>query len=155
MNPSIIKNHKNYFLLITLLLTGILVCTSSLKAQVKKEKGRVTLDIKDEPLYKVLSDIENQTSFRFAYNTDLILQQKNITFKASDLKISELLDALFEGTSITYNITGNQIVLQKTVSDQITISGYTRDKKSGELLIGTSIYLPGTKKSHARSLSFV
>lgn len=146
MNPLTIKKHRNNFLRITLLLTGMLVCASSLRAQVKNEDARVTLDVKDEPLYKILSEIEKQTSFRFAYNTDLILQQKNITFSASNLKIPDLLDAIFEGTSITYNITGNQIVLQKTVSVQITISGYTRDKKSGESLIGTSIYLPDTKR---------
>lgn len=146
MKPLTVKKNKNNFLLITLLLTGMLVCTSSLQAQVKKDDARVTLDVKDEPLYKVLSEIEKQTSFRFAYNTDLILEQKHITFRASNLKIPYLLDAIFKGTSITYNITGNQIVLQKTVSDQITMSGYTRDKKSGESLIGTSIYLPDTKR---------
>lgn len=146
MNPLTIKKYKNKFLLITLLLSGILACTSSLQAQVKKDVARVTLDVKDEPLYKVLTEIERQTLFRFAYNTDLILQQKNITFRASNLKIDDLLDAIFEGTSISYNITGNQIVLQKTVAYQITISGYTRDKKSGESLIGTSIYFPDTKR---------
>lgn len=146
MNPVTIKNHKNNFLLITLLLTGMLVCTSSLQAQVKNDDTRVTLDVKDEPLYIVLSEIEKQTSFRFAYNTDLILQQKNITFRASNLRVPDLLDALFNGTTISYQIIGYQVVLQKTVSDQITISGYTGDKKSGESLIGTSIYLPVTKR---------
>lgn len=145
MRAATIKRNKK-LLLTSLLLTCLLTCISTLQAQEKNNDGvRITIDVKDEPLYKVLSYIENQTSFRFAYNTDLILQQKNVTFRGSNLRIADLLDAIFGGTFITYNIIGNQVVLQKSVSDKITISGYTRDKKSGEFLIGTTIYFPVTK----------
>jgi carboxypeptidase-like protein/secretin/TonB-like protein len=144
-----LKLNKKFFIPASQLLLCILICISSLEAQEKNTSDvRITIDVQDEPLFKVLSYIEKQTSFRFAYNSDLVLQQKNITFRGN-LKISDLLDVIFEGTSITYTIIGNQIVIQKTVPDKITISGYTREKKSGESLIGTSIYLPATRRGAA------
>ena len=145
-----LKPNKKLLLYTSQLLLCIIICISTIQAQEKNDRDvRITIDVKDEPLYKVLTYIENQTSFRFAYNTDLILQQKNVTFRGNSVVISELLNVIFNGTSITYDIIGNQIVLQKIVSDKITISGFTREKKSGELLIGTSIYLPATRRGVA------
>jgi hypothetical protein len=150
MTPGIIERRKECWLLVTSFLISTFFCISSLQAQIKiDDEIRISIDVKDEPLYKVLSYIEQQSSFRFAYNSDLIRQQKNITFRATNQKISDLLNALFDGTSISYNIIGNQVVLQKSIVDKITISGYTRDNKSGELLIGTSIYIPATKRGIA------
>ncbi len=150
MNLLTLKRNKKFFILVSQLLLCILICISSLQAQEKNDSNaRITIDVQDEPLFKVLSYIETQTHFRFAYNTDLILQQKNVTFRGGNLKLPDLLNAIFEGTSITYTIIGNQIVLQKIVSDKITISGYTREKNSGESLIGTSIYLPATRRGVA------
>jgi hypothetical protein len=150
MNLLTIKPNKELLLFTSQLLLCIVTCISPIQAQEKNDREiRITINVRDEPLYKVLSYIENQTSFRFAYNTDLVLQQKNVTFQGNNVILSELLNAIFNGTSIIYNIIGNQIVLQKNVPDKITISGYTRDKKSGELLIGTSIYLPATMRGEA------
>ncbi len=150
MHSANIKRDKNCFSVLVLLFVCMLLSISFLQAQIKSnDEIRVTIDVKNEPLYKVLTYIEQQTSFRFAYNSDLILEQKNITYRASNMKIADLLNALFEGTPITYNIIGNQIVLQKYVSEKITISGYIKDKKSGESLIGTSIYLPEVRSGVA------
>ncbi|HET9431697.1 MAG TPA: TonB-dependent receptor, partial [Chitinophagaceae bacterium] len=150
MNSVNIKRPKNYFTPIILLIVCSMASVPSLQAQVTNiEETRVTIDVKDEPLHKVLTYIEQRTSFRFAYNSDLILQQKNITLRVSNMKITDLLNALLEGTSITYNIIGNQIVLQEYVEETITIRGYVKDKNSGESLIGTSVFLPALQSGAA------
>lgn len=123
----------------------------SLHAQEKKSPGAgVTINVKSEPLDKVLSLIEQQTQFSFAYSADVILQdQKNITLCVSNVSIRDVLNALFSGTTIGYEIIGNQIVLRMSKSENVTINGFTRDKITGELLIGTSIYLPATRRGAA------
>lgn len=142
--------HNRIFLLLTISLFCTIINFSFLQAQQPTQaETKLSIDVKDEPLYEVLSYIESQTSFHFAYNTDLILQQKRITIKADNLRISELLEKIFEGSYIRYSIIGNQIVLQKNSTNKITLSGYTRDKRTGELLIGTSIYIPGIKRGVA------
>src|SRR6266536_1234905 len=101
MHSAKIKRDKNCFSVSVLLFVYMLASISSLQAQIKSnDEIRVTIDVKDEPLYKVLTYIEQQTSFKFAYNSDLILEQKNITYRASNMKIADLLNVLFEGTSI-------------------------------------------------------
>lgn len=141
--------RRNFLLLINCLL-GVVMNFSFTQAQEKNTvETKISIDVSSEPLYKVLSYIEAQTPYRFAYNSDLILHQKNITFKANNLRVSELLDKLFEGSFISYSIIGTQIVLQRIISNKITISGYTRDRKSGELLIGTSIYIAEVKRGAA------
>jgi len=142
--------NKKFFLFIGLFFLVMSTSVTVLHAQEEhNDNVAVSLDVKDEPLYKVLAYIERATSFKFAYDADLISQQKNITFSAVNIRIRALLDAIFEGTAITYTITGNQIILQHNLPERITINGYTRDKKSGEILIGTSIYVPATKRGIA------
>ncbi len=150
MKSAKIKRDINISLVVAFLLLWLLNgVTSVYSQQTKIEEVRVILDVKNEPLYKVLSIVEQQTSFRFAYSSDLVLQQKSITLKVTNIKFAELLNILFGGTSISYNIIGNQVVLRKYVPARITISGYVRDKKTGESLIGTSIYLPGLQNGVA------
>ena len=146
MYSSDIKRNRNHLPAFVVFVFCFLSSSYFLQAQVKgPEETVVTISVKDEPLHKVLASIEKQTSFRFAYNSELILQQKNITINAVKMKLHDLLNSLLDGTSIIYKITGNQIVLQKYIPERVTISGYIRDKKSGESLIGTSIYLPDMK----------
>ncbi|HEX9509253.1 MAG TPA: carboxypeptidase-like regulatory domain-containing protein [Puia sp.] len=113
-------------------------------AQEKKtSEAHITITIKDRPFQEVLSIIEPQIPFKFAYSTELALQQKNVSITASDLSLSDFLTILLRGTSLTYNIIGDQIVLQNIVlPSRITLSGYIKDSRTGELLIGASIYIP-------------
>lgn len=150
MKPAKIKRDINISLVVAFLLLWLLNCVTSVYSQQTKiDEVRVTVDVKDAPLHKVLSLIELQTPFRFAYNSDLVLQQKNITLKVINIKFTDLLNTLFQEGSISYHIIGNQVVLRKYIPARITISGYVRDKKTGESLIGTSIYLPGLQNGTA------
>lgn len=142
------------------LFVQVLVCTQSGQAQVKTlSNQRLSLDVQQQPMYKVLSIIESQIPFKFAYSTDFILQQKNITLRVKDMSLEELLNLLFKDTPVGYKIIGNQIVLQKAdLPEKVTISGYIRDLKSGEALGGASIYLPvmgtGVVSNHYGFYSF-
>ncbi len=115
------------------------------QAQVTNNSTLIALDAMDAPLVKVLAQIENQTNYRFAYQSDLVLKHKNVTFKTSGLTLEELLNSLFKNDHISFSIEGNQVILQeKVLPEKITISGYARDASTGETLIGTSIFIAGT-----------
>lgn len=113
-------------------------------AQKKKvAEVHVTIHVKDLPFQEVLTLIESQIPFKFAYGTELVLQQKNVSVTATDLPLPDLLTILLQGTALTYAIIGNQIVLQNTaLPSSITLSGYIKDSQTGESLIGASIYIP-------------
>lgn len=148
-NPMIRKKKSAYLFLANFcLLLALFTSTKTARAQeINPTLIRLTIEVTNEPLSNVLSLIEKQTTFRFAYSTDLVRQQKNISLTLKDVSLKEVLETIFLGTSITYTIIDNQIILQKlNFPDKITISGYTNDNKSGESLIGTSIFLPASKK---------
>jgi hypothetical protein len=103
----------------------------------------ITIDIKDQPFQQALAVIESRIPFKFAYSTDLALRQKNISVTAAGMPLPDLLATIFRGTSLTYHIIGHQIVVQDIVSQsRITLSGYIKDSRTGESLIGASIYAP-------------
>lgn len=106
----------------------------------------VFMEANNLPLEKVFLIIEKQTPFRFAYSTELVQQQKNITYRAPSVYLPELLNTIFHGTNITYSIIGNQVVLQKiNLPNKITIDGFIKDVRTGELLIGAAIFFPDNK----------
>ena len=102
----------------------------------------VTIAVKDKPFQEVLSVIESQVPFKFAYNSELILRQKNVSVIANDISLPDLLTFLFRGTSLTYNLIGDQVIVQNIALPRITLSGYIKDSRTGESLIGASIHVP-------------
>src|SRR5260221_5195771 len=119
-------------------------CACPALAQEKKmAETQVTIAEKDKPFPEVLSIIESQGPFKFAYSSELVLRQKNVTVIANDIALPDLLTFLFRGTSVTYSLMGDQVVLQNiALPSKITLSGYIKDSRTGELLIGANIYIP-------------
>lgn len=137
------KNRITPSLLISLFIF-LLAATGSAQTQNPAPgPSLVSIEVTNTPMARILQMLEQQTSFRFAYSTELIQQQKNVTLNARLVNLSDLLKLLFRGTDIIFSIVGNQIVLQKNeLPVKITVSGYIRDIKTGEFLIGASIILP-------------
>ena len=112
-------------------------------AQEKTVSSHIAINVKNRPFKEVLTILEFKTHFKFAYSTDLVLQQKNVSLTADDISLADLLSTLLRGTSLTYHIIGDQIVLQNIIlPSSITLSGYIKDSRTGELLIGASVYIP-------------
>jgi len=114
-------------------------------AQEKKTTPFVTVTLKNRPFPEALAIIEARIPYKFAYSTELAQQQKNISITAVRMPLEDFLTNLFQGTSIKWNIIGDQIVLQSASSARsITLSGYVRDARTGESLIGASVFLPAS-----------
>jgi len=104
---------------------------------------RITIDVRDRPFKEVLTIIESRVPFRFAYSTELLRQQKNVSITATAISLPDLLTILLRGTSLTYHIIGHEIVLQNILlPSRVTLSGYVKDSRTGEMLIGASIFIP-------------
>ncbi|HEY4784443.1 MAG TPA: carboxypeptidase-like regulatory domain-containing protein, partial [Bacteroidales bacterium] len=133
-------------LMVVCMLVGLVV-VCNVEAQDKTSSDpQVTVDVKDMPFRSFLTVIEQQIPYKFAYSTDLIEKQKNITVSVQNKSIDDLLRQVLKGTNIAYSIIDNQIVLNElSPPSQITISGYVKDSISGETLPGAIIYLPQKK----------
>ncbi len=128
---------------ITLLVCCVFltIFSISLKAQQKLE-----LNLKDVSIERVIKEIEKKTNYSFMFDSSLDLTEKvNVEYK--DESINTILNSLFTGKGITYEISGNQIVLKKgnlaQDTPKKTVAGTILDVNN-EPLIGVSVLVKGT-----------
>ena len=116
---------------------------SSLMIQAQ-DNQRISIDLRGETLEAALWYLQNRTKFVFMYGTEDIANVTDITIKAKDKTITEILDECLEGTNLTYEISGSAIVIKKKQSQKVTISGWIRDA-NGEALPGATVTIRGSK----------
>lgn len=109
-----------------------------------QDNQRISIDLRGETLEAALWYLQNRTKFVFMYGTEDIANVTDITIKAKDKTITEILDECLEGTNLTYEISGSAIVIKKKQSQKVTISGWIRDA-SGEALPGATVTIRGSK----------
>ena len=76
--------------------------------------------------------LEQKFGVHFVYDAALPLEKK--AGQADGTTLEQVLESLFEGTDIRYEIKGNHVVLRKV--RKVTISGLITDAATGETLIG-------------------
>jgi hypothetical protein len=115
---------------------------------------KITIIVKKQPLVEVISKIGDEAKIYFSYNPQSLPQDLRITVKAKDKTVREVLDRILKKNGINYFILENQVVLkvihpeesgtshEKPISmGKHTLSGYLKDKSTGEMLIGANVYL--------------
>ena len=110
-------------------------------AQTKLLDQKITVNKKEASIQEVLIYLSSTYKINFSYSKDLVSLKQNVTVKAKDLPLKEVLDNIFRGKGIQYIIVGDQIALQKTrkKKNAVTVSGYVTDSASGEALAGATI----------------
>ncbi|WP_346857415.1 TonB-dependent receptor [uncultured Draconibacterium sp.] len=135
-------------LTILFLMLGLMHVTASVYSQTTK----LTLDLNNKRVVEVLDEIEKQSEFRFAYSSELIDMDRRVSVNLNDKKIEETLDAIFEGTGVTYIMHDRHIMLypkemeggiKLDAEQQKSISGKISDT-SGEPLPGVTVVIKGT-----------
>lgn len=94
----------------------------------------------DEPLNKIINNIEHQTSFRFLYR-DALISDINLSFSSTDAQLWNDLRSKLKAHNLDLKIdsTRGQIViyqstLDKTPNDKVSIKGQVVDASTGERL---------------------
>ena len=116
---------------------------SSLMIQAQ-DNQRISVDLRGESLESTLWYLQNRTKFIFMYATEDIANITDISVRAKNKTITEILDECLEGTNLTYEVSGTAIVIKKRKTNKITISGWIRDA-SGEALPGATVTVRGSK----------
>lgn len=106
--PYLLKFNLAMKLTVLLLVVSIF----SVQANGYGQKTKITIDLDHVEMREVLETIENLTDFKFLYNNTKIDAAKLVSIKAVNEPLSEVLDDLFEGTSIYYVLRKKQIVLK-------------------------------------------
>lgn len=140
-------------LLLTMKLTVIALCITvfqSFALITFGQTAKVNLKMENVSIKQVLNSIEDQTNFFFMYNGKLVDVEKKVNIEADNQNINSVLEQIFTGTNIKYEIDNQQILLSTLESfsalsnqQQKTVSGKITDT-SGGMMPGVSVVIKGT-----------
>ena len=131
---------------------AILILISSY-AYAQDLNKRITIIVLDAPLENVIREIEEKGDVYFSYSPQTIPTELAVSIEAKDKSIKYILKKLFRKNGIQYKMVGDHIVLKARRSEydpeyladpddknHYTISGYLKDRATGEVLIGAHVY---------------
>jgi TonB-linked SusC/RagA family outer membrane protein len=129
----------------------ILVFVLGTKAACFSQSGKLNLNLKNGTLVKALEQIEDQSEYYFYYNNDEIRNVTNISIKADNGKIEDVLKELLSGTGLTYKVVDRFIVVKKSEDpvnghqdqQQKNVTGKVTDS-FGAALPGVTVVIKGT-----------
>lgn len=138
----------------TLLL--LFVLTFQLQAEhIYSQETKISLNLKNSTVEKVLQTIEEKSDYYFLYNNRLIDVDRKVSVRVRNTAISDVLDELFESENVEYEVKESQIILSpKEMYGQISavINAVQQQKKNitgtivdaaGEPVIGATIVVHG------------
>ena len=143
--------------LIQLLLTSVsVICATAGETRGQEVLDRtVTVTFDDAKVKDVLTEIQDQAGINFTYRSRILKGLKNVTLSATDLKVGDILNQIFE-SSVDYEVVGKQIILTaREVEEEdddmslpkdfmaFQVSGVVADE-SGASIPGVNIIEKGT-----------
>ena len=142
------RKLKKCFLIMKLLI--VLLTVACLQVSAKGFTQNITIDLKSVELKKALFAIEKKSIYRFLYSDANLPDQKRVTIRANNTPINEVLDKIFEGTTLSYRILENNLVVIKADIEalnnfkDVRVSGKV-SSETGEILRGVSISVKGSR----------
>ncbi|HEY4061939.1 MAG TPA: TonB-dependent receptor [Puia sp.] len=132
-----------------LLMAGMLHASANVNGQ-----GKVTLKSGQTEIAVVLTNIEKQSNYRFLYNSALKGIRQKVNIDVQDIEVGEALNRVFTGTSLTYKMLENNliVILSKDQAPDIRVTGQITGE-NGEPLFGVSITVSGTNRGTATDSS--
>jgi TonB-linked outer membrane protein, SusC/RagA family len=136
---------KRWIMRISFFITTIFCLQMAAFAYSQK---KVSIYVKKESLGKVLTQIEQNSDYRFLYSDHPVFDKSSITLSVNDAGIDELMQKLLAGTGLTYRVNNKDLVIivEAGAENRLSpITGVIKNEK-GEPLPGVSVFVKGTSK---------
>lgn len=127
-----------YFIFLILLVTETIAQESEKKISIRSQ---------GQPLSTILAELESQGGVHFSYNPRRIAADRKINYNVVDLSVTEALRQLGEVAGLEFQQLENQIIVtlrsnsSASAPELATVSGYVKDSKNGEALIGATLFI--------------
>ncbi|MDY4042397.1 MAG: TonB-dependent receptor plug domain-containing protein, partial [Marinifilaceae bacterium] len=136
----------------------LLLCLLSFMSAIAFAQQKVSLDVKDQPLLKVLNLLQDQSDYTFLFTASDVENVTGISVKAVNEDLLDVLRKCLRGTNLTFEVSDKLIVLKQlppaanSVQVNITVKGFVYDEKKQPMpgvtvqVIGTSMGTATTEK---------
>ena len=122
----------------------LLGCLMQVSATVYSQATKFSFNIEDKQVVEVLKEIQDQSDFRFFYQREQVDVTRKVDLKVSDTSVEAILDELFKGQDITYNVLENNLIVIAPKTENFTsIASQQQKKISGKVTDSSRATLPG------------
>ena len=164
IKKNVFENYDKILKTMKITIVILFICTFNLVAgNVHSQNEKLSLKVTNTTIESAIAKIEKENGYVFIYNEDVVPElKKQTSLQAQSEDIGNVLDRLFNGTDLAYNISGKQVVVYKkdntekeptTIPSAIhseqqnqqtgkTITGKVVDV-NGEPIIGATIIVQG------------
>src|SRR5680860_1041497 len=109
---------------------------------------KITLQLQNVSVEKVLKEIESKTEFKIMYNDDQVDYNRHVTVNFIDAPVTKVMTDLFKGTRVEFEIVGTQIVLTRSGSEIqkglfVSKSVMVQQEISGKVIDTNGAPIPG------------
>lgn len=128
-----------------LILFLLISCTG--KAQTILDKP-VSLARQSGTTGEFLTDLNAVPGIIISYSAEVIDLSGKVQLSGAEKTVEDLLKTILKGQPVKYLEQNGKvfIIANEPIKKKFTINGYITDQKSGERLIGTSVYVPAIKQ---------
>jgi TonB-linked SusC/RagA family outer membrane protein len=126
-------------------ISMIMLLAGPIKSFAGPDRQTITLNADNKSITQVLSEIEKQADYRFLFNSRLKDLKQRVTVTFNNAAITDVLQKLFAGTSLTYKVDNNLVAIRSVNADyaDITVSGKITNV-DGAAIPGVSVRLKGS-----------
>lgn len=124
----------------------VLLASLQLSARTTYSQDRITIKLQSAELKSALKQIERKSIFRFLYNDEVVSSNQKVSIDAVNILVTEVLDNIFNSTSLTYRILNNNLVVitqKNLVPQDVRVTGKVTGA-TGEALPGVSVSVKGS-----------
>lgn len=144
---------KKILSIMKLTVVFLIAFSLQISASVYSQTTKLSLNVQNQSIKDILYLIENQSDFRFIYESGKINLDKKISVQVREQSVEFVLRQLFNNEGVDYEITENNLILINPSPEQLKsaaqeknrkkITGVVRDQK-GEPIIGANVFEKGT-----------
>ncbi|ASZ12229.1 SusC/RagA family TonB-linked outer membrane protein [Chitinophaga pendula] len=123
-----------------------LLCIRGLTLNARQQPSplheKVSLEVDNQPLLRIIHLLEQQTSASFAYPNDILLNRPPCSIHRRHVPLHEILQLLFPPQTYTLRVIGRQIIIKQVTPQPAAasqVNGTVRDASSGLPLPGATI----------------
>ena len=145
IKKDVVEKYDKILKIMKISIVLLFICTFGLVAKnVHSQDKSLSLKITNSTIEKVISNIEKENGYVFIYNEDVVSELKRrASLQAKEENIADVLDKLFNGTNLAYNIIGKQITVYKkqTAPKEPTVAApaIQPEQQTGKTVTGTII----------------
>jgi TonB-dependent starch-binding outer membrane protein SusC len=150
------RRVKKVLLMMKLTTILFLAGLMQVSATVYSQATKFSFKAEKKQIVELLKDLEESSNFRFFYIREQVNVERQVSIKAEDATVEEILDEIFSGQGISYKVLEDNLILLSpekksvgsssvSVMQQNQVSGVVNDE-SGQPLPGVTVVIKGTSR---------